>query len=134
MPELVGEAALFLVADPALSDEMLRRRSSLTFAQTRDPEQAHANRVCRDVLLGERLRAAAPVVEIGDIAETEALVEQFVRTRASEWLERLDHGDVAVRRRVANDRWLDQWRRYAAVEPRARHGTSTFGCACDRPG
>jgi hypothetical protein len=35
VPELLGEAGLFVVADPALSGEMLRRRGSLTFARTR---------------------------------------------------------------------------------------------------
>jgi hypothetical protein len=61
-------------------------------------------------------------------------VEQFVRTRASAWLERREHGDVAVRRRVASDRWLDQWCGYAAIEPDAQRGTGSFGCECDRPG
>ncbi len=68
----------------------------------------------------ERLRTATEVSEIADIAETEPLVEHFVQKWAADWIARTDHGDVASRRRDANDRWLDQWRRYAAVEPRAR--------------
>jgi hypothetical protein len=133
-PELVGPAALFVVARPELIDAMLRRRGSLAFRRTRDPELAHANRVRREVVLGERLRAATEVVEITDIAQTEPLVEAFVRTWAADWIARCDHGDVARRRRDENDRWLDQWCRYAAVEPLARRGTRQLACECRRNG
>lgn len=133
-PRLVGPAALFVVGHATLISEVLRSRGSLAMQRTRDPEVAHANRVRRDELLGERLRAVAPVVEVADIAHTEPLVEQFVTTRAADWIARTDHGDVARRRRDENDRWLDQWQRYAAVEPLVRRGTRRLACECGRSG
>jgi len=40
----------------------------------------------------------------------------------------------AVRRRYDNDAAVDQWRRYAEREPRARDLTFDFACECGRPG
>ena len=39
-----------------------------------------------------------------------------------------------ARRRDENERWFDQWRRYAGYEPRARDSTLEFACECNRPG
>jgi len=41
-----------VVADPALSGEMVRRRGSLTFTRACDPDQAHGNRVRGDSTFG----------------------------------------------------------------------------------
>jgi hypothetical protein len=133
-PDLVGPAAVFVVASATLTSEMLRRRGSPAFECTRDPDAAHANRVRRDDILGERLRAKTPVVEITDIAETEPLVDGFVTKWAADWIARTERGDLGRRRCDENDRWLDQWRRYATVEPRAQHGTRLFACECGQRG
>jgi hypothetical protein len=133
-PELVEPPALFVVASSELQHALVAARGSLTYSNTRDPERALANRLRRDELLADRLRARAKVVEIGDVRETEQLVDEFVRKHAKEWIEGDDRGDVAARRRDENERRIDQWRRYAAVEPRAREGTLELACECDRPG
>ena len=39
-----------------------------------------------------------------------------------------------VARRYDNDAAIDQWRRYAEHEPRARELTIDFACECDQPG
>jgi len=133
-PELVGAPALFLAAGSALQRALLSSRGSFTYSATSDPERAFANRLRRDELLAERLHARTGVVEVSHVAETEAFVERVVTTHAHEWVVRKDHGDVAARRRDENDRLADQWRRYAAVEPRARDLTFDFACECGRPG
>jgi len=133
-PELVDGPALFLVAAAELQNELLRARGSFTYSATSDPGRALANRFGRDELLAERLRAAADVVEVNRVEETAEHVDAFVRRHAAEWLRREDHGDVAARRRNANDRHVDQLRRYAAVEPRARELVLELACECDRPG
>lgn len=133
-PDLVGRPNLFVVASPELQRALVTTRGSFTYSRTRDPDRALANRLRRDELLAERLRARGPVVEIGDVAETGPLVEAFVGEHTKEWIERGDRGDVATRRRDENERRIDQWRRYAAVEPRAREGTLELACECDSPG
>jgi hypothetical protein len=132
LPDLVPGPALFLVASSALQSRLLAGRGSFTHSATSDPERAFANRVRRDELLADRLRPHA--VEIEDVEETEALVDAFVREQAPDWISRTDRGDVAARRRDENDRRLDQWRRYAGYEPRARDGALEFACECSRPG
>ena len=133
-PDLVEGPALFVTASTGLQGELIAARGSLTYARTRDPDVALANRVRRDELLAERLRVRVSVVEVADVPETEVLVERFVREHAREWIGRDDHGDVAARRRDDNDRRLDQWRRHAAVEPCARDGTLELACECERSG
>ena len=118
VPSLVQEPALFLVASADLQRQLVAARGSFTYARTRDPDRAFANRVRRDELLASRIREIA--VEIRSVGETGPLVDAFVRRHTKEWLSRSDRGDVSSRRRAENDRRLDQWRRYAAVEPRAR--------------
>ena len=133
-PDLVDGPALFVVASSSLQRGLVTARGSYTYARTRDPEAALANRVRRDELLAERLRTRTSVAEIDDVRETEPLVERFVQEHALDWIGRADRGDVAARRRDENERRLDQWRRYVAVEPRAREGTLELACECDRPG
>jgi hypothetical protein len=132
LPGLAPGPALFLVASPELQRKLLGRRGSLTYSATSDPERAFSNRVRRDELLAGHLRRHAVVVE--DVAETEHIVDDFVREHAGSWIQDADRGDVAARRREENDNRLDQWRRYSAYEPRAREGTLDFACECDRPG
>jgi hypothetical protein len=134
LPDLVGPRALFVVASPSVQRELVTARGSFTYDRTRDPQLALANRLRRDELLAARLRAQASVAEVSDVRETEQFVERFVRERAQEWIARDERGDVAARRRDENDRRLDQWRRYAAVEPRAHEDTLELACECDRPG
>src|SRR5439155_16640002 len=134
LPQLVTGPALFIVARPEVQRALVTARGSFTYARTSDAGKALANRLRRDELLAERLRAETPVVEIADVSDTEALVERFVREHAASWLARADRGDVAARRRDENDRRIDQWRRYAGVEPRARDGSVELACECDRPG
>jgi hypothetical protein len=132
LPELVPEPALFVIASPELQRELLRERESLTYSATSDPARAFANRARRDELLAQALRPKA--VEIRKVLETEDIVEAFVREHAHEWIRSDDRGDVAVRRRVENDHYREQWRRYAEHEQRAREGEFHFACECDRPG
>jgi hypothetical protein len=122
------EPALYLVASPSLQRELLGRRGSLTYSATSDAERAFANRARRDELLRERLLLHA--VEISDVRETEPRVEAFVREHGGG----LAGGDAVSRRRYENDMRLDQWRRYAEHEPRARAGTLDFACECGRSG
>ncbi len=133
LPDLVGPRSLFVVASSSLQRALVTARGSLTYDRTRDPEAALANRIRRDKVLAERLRARASVAEVDDVSETEPLVDRFVHEHAPDWIGRVDRGDVAARRRDENDRRLDQWRRYAAYEPRAREGTLELACECDRP-
>ncbi len=132
--ELVEGPVLFGAAAPELQRALMTARPSLTYSATSDHERALSNRVRRDELLADRLRARTAVVEIADVRETEPLADAFVREHAREWLARSDRGNVALRRRDDNDRRLDQWRRYAAHEARAREGTVELACECDRPG
>ena len=134
LPELVDQSSLFVVAQPLLQRELLAARGSFTYSRTRDSERALANRQRRDVILAERIRARAPVVEVAHVSETEPAVEAAFRRHVDAWLSLSDHGDVASRRRAENDRRFDQWRRYADREPRALGGVLDFACECDRPG
>ena len=139
LPELVGEPALFVVADTQLQRRLLAVRGSFTPSRTRDPERATRNRVRRDELLAARIRARAgerelPIVEIADVAETPDALAAAFAPALREWLAQDDRGDVAARRRSENDIRFDQWRRYAAHEPRALDGVLDFACECDRPG
>jgi hypothetical protein len=123
--------ALFVAATPEVQRELVTRRGSLTYSRTRDPDRALANRLRRDELMRESFLPSA--AEIVDVRETEPLVDAFVREHARDWLARDDRGDVASRRRDENDRRLDQWRRYAEDEPRAREGEIELACECDHP-
>jgi hypothetical protein len=132
LPDLVPAPALFIVASPELQRDLLRNRESLTYSATSDPARAFANRARRDELLALPLRSKA--VEIRDVRDTEGIIEAFVREHADHWIRSDDRGDVAVRRRLENEQYLEQWRRYAEHEPRAREGQFHFACECDQPG
>ena len=139
LPELVGEPALFVVADTSLQRRLLDARGSFTPSTTRDPERARRNRTRRDELLTARIRAGAAerdlaLAEITDITQTEDALANTFTPVLREWLRHDDHGDVAARRRAENDRRFDQWRRYAAREPRALDGVLDFACECHRRG
>ena len=139
LPELVCEPAQFVIADTRLQRALIAARGSVTPSTTRDPERARALRVLRDELLAERVVSAAnvygfPVVRVADVRETEPAVERAFAPALTEWIAGNDRGDVAARRRAENDRRIDQWRRYAAVEPRARDGVVALACECDAPG
>jgi hypothetical protein len=134
LPELVAGPALFLAATSDLQRAVVAARGSLTYSATHDPECALANRVRRDELLAERLRERADVVELEGVHEAEPALDAFVRKHAATWIAQDDHGEVSSRRRVENDRRVDQWRRYAGHEPRAREGTADLACECDTPG
>ena len=105
LPDLVAGrgAALFVVADPELQRELVIARGSSTYALTRDPGRALANRLARDAILADRLRAAGEFIEIGDVSETAGVIERFFEPRIREWIERPDHGDVAARIRDEED-------------------------------
>jgi hypothetical protein len=133
-PDLVEGPALFVAAAPELQASLMAARPSLTYSSTSDAERALANRVRRDELLAERLRARSAVVEVADVTDTEPLVDALVHEHADAWVSQADRGDVGLRRRDENERWLDQWRRYAAHEPRAAQDTFDFACECDRSG
>ena len=133
LPDLVGPPSLFVLAEPRLQRALVEARGSLTYSRTRDRQRALENRLLRDEILSERISARAPVVEVADVRETEPAVEHAFRRHLDAWLARGDRGDVSLRRRVENDRRLDQWRRYAAHEPRALDGALDLACECDRP-
>jgi hypothetical protein len=145
LPELVGprlaelERAIFIVADSALQRELVMARGSLTYAQTRDPERALANRVARDAILAERLaRAAAErnlsVVEVHAVEETRAAMERQFNPFLTSWVAVGDRGEVGTRRRDENDARLRQWRAYAERVPEAATKRLALACECDRPG
>jgi hypothetical protein len=134
LPDVVRGPTLFVTAAPELQRELVRARPSFTYSSTRDPERALTNRIARDDLLAQHLRARADVADVHRVEETEGLVERFVREHAGEWLTRPDHGDVSARRRNENDRHIDQLQRYSAVEPRAREAAVELACECGRPG
>jgi hypothetical protein len=128
LPDVVPEPALFVIASPQLQQALLAGRGSFTYSSTSDPERAFANRLRRDELLAERLRPHS--LEIDDVSQTERIVESFVLEHAAGPF----GGDVAARRRYANDADIDQWRRYAEREPQARGLGLGLACECDRPG
>lgn len=99
LPELVASLgpALFVVAAPELQRELVSARGSSLYARTSDPERAFANRLARDAILAERLRAATDVVEIQDVSDTASAVERAFMPELGEWIAQADHGDVAAR-------------------------------------
>ncbi len=144
LPELVatqlaskGNSA-FVVAAPDLHRALVTSRGSGLATVVRDPAAALENRIERDRLLAERIRASASrveleVIEIRAISDTEpATAEQFAGA-LSAWVELGDRGNVAARRREENDARLRQWRSNAE-----RFGDTSgilaFACECSRQG
>lgn len=136
LPELVTPLgpALFVVAAPNLQRELVTARGSSTYARTGDPERALANRLERDAILADRLRAAAEVVEINDVSETAGVIERFFGPQISEWIARPDHGDVGARRRDENDARLRQVRAHAAATGSDPSRELDLACECSRAG
>lgn len=145
LPQLVARVisspaqALFVVAQPELQRRLVTQRGSLTYAQTRDPAGAQANRLRRDEILSTRVRTSAnahslSVVEIADVTQAEPTVAEHFAPSLRQWLAREDRGDVAARRREENDARLRQWRAYANDVPDAASEEVPFACECNRLG
>jgi len=145
LPELVApllaesDRAIFVVADSALQRELVTARGSLTYAQTRDPERALANRLARDTILAERLvRAAAAsdlsVVEVQAVEETRVSIQRQFKPFLTAWVAVGDRGDVGARRRDENDARLRQWRAHAERVPEAATRRLALACECGQPG
>jgi hypothetical protein len=145
LPELVASVladpgrAMFVTADPALQRELVTGRGSLTYAKTRDPERALANRLGRDAILAARVTASAAAaglthLEVAAVTATEAEIERHFRPLLEDWLTSGDRGDVAARRRDENDARLRQWRAYANDVPAAAAGRIGLACECESPG
>ncbi len=99
LPELVGRDALFVVARPELQRGLVTARGSDLYARTRDPERALTNRLGRDAILADRIRSAADVVEITDVAETYQAVGARFAPVVAQWIACSNHGDVEARHR-----------------------------------
>lgn len=145
LPELVApllgheDQALYLVADGELQRQLLAGRGGASYERSSDPERALANRLERDRILTERLRAAAlerglTVREVHDPAEAAALIENQFRRALGAWDARGDRGDVTARRREENDDRLRQWRLHAGNVREAAAGEVQLACECERPG
>lgn len=145
LPDLVApllgriDQALYLVADGALQRKLVVGRGGTRYEDSSDPERALANRLERDRVLTERLRAAAlergfAVREVHDPAEAAALIETQFRRALGAWDALGDRGDVAARRREENDDRLLQWRLHAENVREAAAGEVQLACECERPG
>jgi len=145
LPELVAPLlrspaqALYVFARAELHRQLVTERGSLTDSQTRDPDRARENRLRRDEVLVERLRAEAPnhdlpIAQVADVTETKPLVEQHFAPFLSAWAAVGDHGDFVARRRDENDARLRQWRLYANDVPDAAEGEIDLACECQIEG
>jgi hypothetical protein len=145
LPDLVapllahGDQALYLVADGELQRQLVLGRGGASYERSSDPDRALANRLERDRVLSERLRAAAAergltMQALRRPAEAPALIEAQFRRVLEAWDARGDRGDVAARRREENDARLWQWRLHAETAPKAAAGEVQLACECARPG
>jgi hypothetical protein len=141
VPEVVApvlrsrEHALFVVADASLQRELVTNRGSLTYAATADADRARENRLERDRILAERVRADAAahrlaVAAVAHLADTRQRIEQHFGEPLRQWLARGDRGDVAARRRRENDARVRQWRLHAEHFPAAADVEAEFACEC----
>ena len=144
LPELVApvipspEHVLYVVASREMQEPLVRGRGSGVTSQVRDPERAVENRLGRDEVLVQRLRADAakhglPLVEVDDVTETLPMMARHFEPLLAAWID-APHGDVAARRRDENDARLRQWRLYSdsiGVEPTSE---LDFACECETPG
>ncbi|HJU36391.1 MAG TPA: hypothetical protein VJ716_03110 [Gaiellaceae bacterium] len=144
LPDLVApllpapDRAIYVVARPELQQRLVRARGSGVSSRTSDPERAVANRLGRDQVLVDRLRARAAehgltLVEVAEVEETLPAVESRLLPLLESWLEH-DHGDVSARRREENDVRLRQWRFYVDDAGIEDPGEVELACECDRPG
>jgi hypothetical protein len=129
---------VYVVAQPGLQQRLVRARGPGVSSRTSDPERALANRLRRDQLLVERLRAGAaehglPLVEVAEVEETLPEVERRLLPLLEDWLGR-GHGDVSARRREENDVRLRQWRSHVDAAGIEDPGELELACECDRPG
>jgi hypothetical protein len=130
--------ALYVVAPAKMQQPLVRARGSDLAIRTRNPEQAHGNRLARDEELVRRLRVDAatyglPLVEVSDVTETLPAIERHFGPLLAEWLD-APHGDVAARRRDENDARLRQWRAHVDAMGIAPSGEVDLACECETPG
>jgi len=140
LPELVPPEAspLFAVAAPELQCRLVQAQGPSGAARTRDPERALANRLGRDEILAERLRANAaelgfPVVEVEAVEETLPALERRFLPLLEPWLAQ-PHGDVSARRREENDTRLRQWRSHVDAVGIENPGEIELACECEAAG
>lgn len=144
LPDLVApllpapDRAVYVVARPELQQRLVKARGHGVSSRTSDPERALANRLGRDEVLVERLRASAaehglPLVEVAEVEETLPAVESRLLPLLEDWRGH-DHGDVSARRREENDVRLRQWRAHVDAAGIEEAGKLELACECDRPG
>ena len=140
LPDLVpaSGAALYVVARPELQQRLVQARGPGVSSRTRDPERAVANRLGRDAILAERLRASAVqhgfgLIEVETVEETQPAIEAWLLPQLGTWLDR-DHGDVSARRRDENDTRLSQWRAHVDAASIDNPGVVDLACECGNPG
>jgi hypothetical protein len=144
LPELVApllpapDRVVYVVARPELQQRLVKARGSGVSSRTSDPERALANRLGRDQVLVERLRASAAeheftLVEVGGVEEALPAVESRLLPLLEDWLA-AGHGDVSARRRAENDVRLRQWRSHVDAAGIDDPGEVELACECDRPG
>lgn len=140
LPELVppSGAALFVVARPELQQRLVQARGPGVSSRTRDPERAVANRLGRDAILAERLRASAvqhgfELIEVETVEETQPVIEAWLLPQLGTWLDG-EHGDITARRRDENDTRLRQWRAHVEAASIEDPGVIDLACECAEPG
>jgi hypothetical protein len=144
LPDLVApllptpDRVVYVVARPELQQRLVKARGPGVSSRTSDPERAIANRLGRDEVLVDRVRASAaelglPLVEVAEVEETLPAVESRLLPVLEKWLGR-GHGDVSARRRGENDVRLRQWRSHVDAAGVEDPGELELACECDRPG
>jgi hypothetical protein len=140
LPDLVpaSSTALFVVARPDLQRRLVQARGPGVSSRTRDPERAHANRLGRDAILAERLRASAVrhgfgLIDVQAVEETRPAIEAWLLPQLGTWLGR-EHGDVSARRHDENDTRLRQWRSHVDAASIDNPGVIDLACECETPG
>lgn len=144
LPDLVApllpsaDHAVYVVARPELQQRLVQARGPGVASRTGDPERALANRLGRDEVLVERLRASAAehglaIIEVDAVEETLPAVESRLLPLLEDWLGQ-PHGDVSARRREENDTRLRQWRSHVDAAGIEDPGVAELACECDQPG
>jgi hypothetical protein len=143
LPDLVApllpapDRAVYIVARPELQQRLVRARGPGAFSGTSDPDRAVANRLGRDRVLVERLRASTAehgltLLEVAEVGETLPAVETRLLPLLENWLGH-GHGDVSMRRHQENDVRLRQWRSHVDATRIEDPGEVELACECDRP-
>jgi cytidylate kinase len=144
LPDLVApllsspDRASYVVARPELQRQLVQARGPGVASRTSDPARALANRLGRDEVLTQRLRAGATehgltLVEVDRVEDTLPAVESRLLPRLEDWLAQ-PHGDVSARRREENDIRLRQWRSHVDAAGIENPGEAELACECDQPG